>query len=105
MGRRAISPAPEREEGNCLLYTSYHLTERFGIFLTGGYGGSRYYTQGKTYDKGIIVEGIETCRNAVVLVLEGFYMLVSQIDVYKRQVLCWQQGFIVSYLFFRSAAA
>ena len=35
----------------------YHLTERFGIFLTGGYGGSRYYTQGKTYDKGIIVEG------------------------------------------------
>lgn len=35
----------------------YHLTDRFGIFLTGGYGGSRYYTQGKTYDKGIIVEG------------------------------------------------
>ena len=34
----------------------YHLTDRFGIFLTGGYGGS-YYTQGKTYDKGIIVEG------------------------------------------------
>jgi hypothetical protein len=25
--------------------------------ITGGYGGSRYYTQGKTYDKGIIVEG------------------------------------------------
>ena len=36
---------------------SRHLTDRFGIFLTGGYGGSRYYTQGKTYDKGIIVEG------------------------------------------------
>ena len=26
------------------------------------------------------LEGIETCRNAVVLVLEGFYMLVSQIS-------------------------
>lgn len=35
----------------------YHLTNRFGLFLTGGYGGSRYYTQGVTYDKGVIVEG------------------------------------------------
>ena len=29
----------------------YHLTDRFGIFLTGGYGGSRYYTQGKPMTK------------------------------------------------------
>ena len=35
----------------------YHLTDRLGVFLTGGYGGSRYYTKGKNYDKGIIVEG------------------------------------------------
>ena len=35
----------------------YHLTDRLGVFLTGGYGGSRYYTKGGTYDKGIIVEG------------------------------------------------
>lgn len=35
----------------------YHLTERLGVFLTGGYGGSRYYNKGVTYDKGVIVEG------------------------------------------------
>lgn len=35
----------------------YRLTERLGVFLTGGYGGSRYYTRGATYDKGVIVEG------------------------------------------------
>lgn len=35
----------------------YHLTERFGVFFTGGYGGSRYYNKGVTYDKGAIVEG------------------------------------------------
>lgn len=35
----------------------YRLNERIGIFLTGGYGGSRYYDKGVTYDKGIIVEG------------------------------------------------
>lgn len=35
----------------------YRLTDRLGVFLTGGYGGSRYYTKGQTYDKGIIVEG------------------------------------------------
>lgn len=34
----------------------YHLTERLGVFLTGGYGGSRYYNKGVTYDKGVIVE-------------------------------------------------
>jgi len=27
------------------------------FFPPGGWGASRYYTQGKTYDKGIIVEG------------------------------------------------
>ena len=35
----------------------YRLTDQLGVFLTGGYGGSRYYTKGKTYDKGVIVEG------------------------------------------------
>ncbi|MCD8091820.1 MAG: hypothetical protein LUF01_02910 [Bacteroides sp.] len=35
----------------------YRLTDQFGVFLTGGYGGSRYYTKGRTYDKGVIVEG------------------------------------------------
>lgn len=35
----------------------YKLTNLLGIFLTGGYGGSRYYTKGVTYDKGAIVEG------------------------------------------------
>jgi len=35
----------------------YRLTERLGLFLTGGYGGSRYYNKGVTYDKGVIVEG------------------------------------------------
>lgn len=34
----------------------YRLTDRLGIFLTGGYGGSRYYNQAKTYDKGVIIE-------------------------------------------------
>lgn len=35
----------------------YRLTDRLGVFLTGGYGGSRYYNKGATYDKGVIVEG------------------------------------------------
>lgn len=34
----------------------YQFTEKFGIFATGGYGGSRYYNQSRTYDKGAIVE-------------------------------------------------
>lgn len=33
------------------------MTDRMGLFLTGGYGGSRYYNRNRTYDKGIIVEG------------------------------------------------
>ncbi len=35
----------------------YRLNEALGVFVTGGYGGSRYYTKGATYDKGMIVEG------------------------------------------------
>lgn len=35
----------------------YRLNDCLGVFLTGGYGGSRYYTKGATYDKGVIVEG------------------------------------------------
>lgn len=35
----------------------YRLTDRLGVFLTGGYGGSRYYTRGAAYDKGVIIEG------------------------------------------------
>lgn len=33
------------------------LTDALGLFLTGGYGGSRHYTRSVTYDKGLIVEG------------------------------------------------
>lgn len=35
----------------------YRLTDRFGVFVTSGYGGSRYYNKGVTYDKGVILEG------------------------------------------------
>jgi hypothetical protein len=35
----------------------YRLTDRLGVFVTGGYGGSRYYNRGVTYDKGVILEG------------------------------------------------
>ncbi|MBQ8501405.1 MAG: hypothetical protein IJ494_03740 [Bacteroides sp.] len=34
----------------------YHLTERFSLFLTSGYGGNRYYNKDITFDKGIIWE-------------------------------------------------
>lgn len=34
----------------------YRLTDKFGVFATGGYGGSRYYNKSKTYDKGVIFE-------------------------------------------------
>ncbi len=35
----------------------YRLTARTGFFLSGGYGGSRYYTQNRGYNKGVIAEG------------------------------------------------
>ena len=35
----------------------YRLTARTGVFLSGGYGGSRYYTQNKGYERGVIAEG------------------------------------------------
>lgn len=35
----------------------YRLTDRLGVFVTGGYGGSRHYNKDATYDKGVIVEG------------------------------------------------
>lgn len=35
----------------------YRLTDKFGVFVTGGYGASRFYDRGKTYEKGLIVEG------------------------------------------------
>lgn len=34
----------------------YKLSKKLGIFVTGGYGASRYYNKSKTYDKGIIAE-------------------------------------------------
>lgn len=34
----------------------YRFTNKFGIFATGGYGGSRYYNKNKGYDKGAIIE-------------------------------------------------
>ena len=33
------------------------LTDRFALFASGGYGGSRYYTRNATFDKGALVEG------------------------------------------------
>ena len=39
------------------LNLEYRFTEKFGLFATGGYGGSRYYTKNKGYDKGAIIEG------------------------------------------------
>lgn len=38
------------------LNLEYRFTEKFGIFATGGYGGSRYYNKNKGYDKGAIIE-------------------------------------------------
>lgn len=35
----------------------YRLTDKFDVFVTGGYGASRFYNQAKTYEKGVIVEG------------------------------------------------
>lgn len=35
----------------------YRLTDRVGIFVTGGYGWDRYYNRNANYDKGVIVEG------------------------------------------------
>lgn len=35
----------------------YRLNSRLGLFVTGGYGGSRHYGRAATYDKGVIVEG------------------------------------------------
>lgn len=38
------------------LNLEYQITKKFGIFATGGYGGSRYYNKNRTYNKGIIAE-------------------------------------------------
>lgn len=38
------------------LNLEYRFTKKFGIFATGGYGGSRYYNKNKGYDKGVIAE-------------------------------------------------
>lgn len=38
------------------LNLEYRFTEKFGLFATSGYGGSRYYNKNKGYDKGAIVE-------------------------------------------------
>lgn len=39
------------------LNLEYRITRRFGLFLTGGYGITRYYTRSGTFDKGMLVEG------------------------------------------------
>mgnify|MGYP002566789599 FL=1 len=38
------------------LNLEYRFTDKFGLFVTGGYGGSRYYNKARTYDKGVIAE-------------------------------------------------
>lgn len=38
------------------LNLEYQFTKKFGVFFTGGYGGSRYYDKDLTYDKGVIAE-------------------------------------------------
>lgn len=35
----------------------YRLTERLGVFVTGGYDWDRYYNRNANFDKGVIVEG------------------------------------------------
>lgn len=39
------------------LNLEYRLTDRLGLFVTGGYGWDRYYNRSSNYDKGVIVEG------------------------------------------------
>lgn len=39
------------------LNLEYRLTDRVGVFVTGGYGWDRYYNRNANYDKGVIVEG------------------------------------------------
>lgn len=39
------------------LNLEYRLTDRIGLFVTGGYGWDRYYNRSANYDKGMIVEG------------------------------------------------
>lgn len=39
------------------LNLEYRLTDRIGLFVTGGYGWDRYYNRSANYDKGVIVEG------------------------------------------------
>ncbi|WP_370459989.1 hypothetical protein [Bacteroides sp. 519] len=34
----------------------YKVSKQLGVFVTGGYGGSRYYNKARTYDKGVIIE-------------------------------------------------
>lgn len=38
------------------LNLEYQITKKFGVFASGGYGGSRYYNKNMTYDKGVIAE-------------------------------------------------
>ena len=40
-----------------LVNLEYRLTRNFGLFVSGGYGATRYYDKAKTYDRGVIVEG------------------------------------------------
>lgn len=39
------------------LNLEYRIARRFGLFLTGGYGITRYYTHRGTFDKGMLLEG------------------------------------------------
>lgn len=39
------------------LNLEYRPSNYWGIFFTGGYNNSRYYTKAATYDKGVIIEG------------------------------------------------
>lgn len=49
--------APARLYGlQARLNLEYQITKKFGVFATGGYGGSRYYNKDITYDKGVIAE-------------------------------------------------
>ncbi len=39
------------------LNLEYRYTDRFGLFVTGGYGGSHSYARNRFFDKGLILEG------------------------------------------------
>ena len=79
--------------GNEIIYVIEERAAHRPPLVSGAGGRPPPITAGEEYAEAVgqvvfqidtCLEGIETCRNAVVLVLEGFYMLVSQISADKQ---------------------